>query len=264
MTVHWQPRSPMTAAQRLVGKTCIVTGGASGIGEASVRRFVREGAEVLIADRNRQAAEALARDLGNAVAAIACDVRREADVKAVADTAMERWGRIDVLVNNAGSELNRSYAETTVDEWDVVLDTDLKGPWLFCKHVVPHMVRAGRGSVINVSSLNGLVGFPLSTAYGSAKGGLVVFTKDMAIELAQSGVRFNCVCPGVIQTPMMERWTDLMPDKAEAQKMLRGVMPIGRMGTAEEVAGAIFFFASDDSMLCQGAVLSVDGGFVAQ
>jgi NAD(P)-dependent dehydrogenase (short-subunit alcohol dehydrogenase family) len=91
-----------------------------------------------------------------------------------------------------------------------------------------------------------------------------VFTKDMAIELAQSGVRFNCVCPGVIATPMMERWTDLMPDKADAQKMLRGVMPIGRMGTAEEVAGAIYFFASDDSMLCQGAVLSVDGGFVAQ
>jgi NAD(P)-dependent dehydrogenase (short-subunit alcohol dehydrogenase family) len=115
-----------------------------------------------------------------------------------------------------------------------------------------------------VSSLNGLVGFPLSTAYGSAKGGLIVFTKDMAIELAQSGVRFNCVCPGVIETPMMERWTDLMPDKADAQRMLRGVMPIGRMGTAEEVAGSIFFFASDDSTLCQGAVLSVDGGFVAQ
>lgn len=251
-------------AQRLLGKTCIVTGGASGIGEASVRRFVREGAEVLIADRNLQAADALARDLGGAVTAIGCDVRRESEVKAVADSAMQRWGRIDVLVNNAGSELNRSYDETTVAEWDMVLDTDLKGPWLFCKHVVPHMVRAGRGSVINVSSLNGIVGFPLSTAYGSAKGGLVVFTKDMAIELAQSGVRFNCVCPGVIRTPMMERWTDLMPDKAEAQKMLRGVMPIGRMGSAEEVAGAIYFFASDDSTLCQGAVLSVDGGFVAQ
>jgi len=254
----------MSSAQRLLGRTCIVTGGASGIGEATVRRFVTEGAEVLIADRNLEAAETAARGLGDGVTAMACDVRREADVKAVADAAMRRWGRIDVLVNNAGAELNRSYAETTVDEWDMVLDTDLKGPWLFCKHVVPHMVGAGRGSVINVSSLNGIVGFPLSTAYGSAKGGLTVFTKDMAIELAQSGVRFNCVCPGVIETPMMERWTDLMPDKAEAQKMLRGVMPIGRMGTAEEVAGAIYFFASDDSALCQGAILSVDGGFVAQ
>ncbi len=254
----------MNAAQRLLGKTCIVTGGASGIGEATVRRFVREGAEVLIADRNLGAAEALARELGAAVAAIECDVRVEAAVKAVADAAIRRWGRVDVLVNNAGAELNRTYDESTVAEWDMVLDTDLKGPWLFCKHVVPHMVKAGRGSVINVSSLNGIVGFPLSTAYGSAKGGLIVFTKDMAIELAQSGVRFNCVCPGVIETPMMERWTDLMPDKGEAQKMLRGVMPIGRMGTAEEVAGAVYFFASDDSTLCQGAVLSIDGGFVAQ
>jgi NAD(P)-dependent dehydrogenase (short-subunit alcohol dehydrogenase family) len=254
----------MSTSQRLLGKACIVTGGSSGIGAATVRRFVNEGAEVLIADRNIKDSETLARELGESVIAMSCDVRREAEVKAVAEAAMQRWGRIDVLVNNAGAELNRPYDTTTVDEWDMVLDTDLKGPWLFCKHVVPHMVNAGSGSVINVSSLNGLVGFPLSTAYGSAKGGLIVFTKDMAIELAQSGVRFNCVCPGVIETPMMERWTDLMPDKADAQRMLRGVMPIGRMGTAEEVAGSIFFFASDDSTLCQGAVLSVDGGFVAQ
>ncbi len=254
----------MSTSQRLLGKTCIVTGGSSGIGAATVRRFVSEGADVLIADWNLNEAEALALELGASVSAMSCDVRREADVQAVAAAAMQRWGRIDVLVNNAGAELNRAYDATTVEEWDRVLDTDLKGPWLFCKHVVPHMVNAGTGSVINVSSLNGLVGFPLSTAYGSAKGGLIVFTKDMAIELAQSGVRFNCVCPGVIATPMMERWTDLMPDKADAQRMLRGVMPIGRMGTADEVAGSIFFFASDDSALCQGAVLSVDGGFVAQ
>ncbi len=254
----------MGSSQRLEGKTCIVTGGSSGIGAAIVRRFVDEGAKVLVADIAIDAAKQLAAQLGNAVSTIRCDVRLEAEVKAVADTAMSLWGRVDVLVNNAGSELNRTYDQTTVEEWDRVLDTDLKGPWLFCKHVAPHMVKAGRGSVINISSLNGLVGFPLSTAYGSAKGGLVVFTKDLAIELAPSGVRINCVCPGVISTPMMERWTDLMPDKVEAQKMLRGVMPIGRMGTANEVAGAVFFFASDDSALCQGAVLSVDGGFVAQ
>lgn len=254
----------MSDSQRLLDRTCIVTGGAHGIGAATVRRFVREGAYVAIVDIDGAGAAALAAELGERCWGMTCDVRKEAEVAAVAQAAIDRWGRIDVLVNNAGSELNRSYDATSVEEWDRVLDTDLKGPWLFCKHVVPHMTKAGRGSVVNISSLNGLVGFPLSTAYGSAKGGLVVFTKDMAIELAQSGVRFNCVCPGVIATPMMERWTDLMPDKAAAQAMLRGVMPIGRMGTAEEVAGAIFFFASDDSALCQGAVLSVDGGFVAQ
>jgi len=249
---------------RLKQKHCVVTGGSSGIGAATVRRFVAEGAEVIIADIAVDDANRLADELGDAVSTVKCDVRSEEDVKVVAKAAFSRWERVDVLVNNAGSELNRTYDETTEDEWYRVIDTDLKGPWLMCKYIVPKMVEAGSGSVINISSLNGLVGFPLSTAYGSAKGGLVVFTRDLAIELAATGVRVNCVCPGVIETPMMERWTDLMPDKKEAKTMLEGVMPIGRMGTAEEVAGAIYFFASDDSSLCQGAVLSVDGGFTAQ
>ena len=249
---------------RLLNLKCVVTGGASGIGAATVRRFAAEGAHICILDRDLSAAEALAAELGDSHLAMELDVRFEAGVEQVAEAVYDRWGQVDVLVNNAGSELNKTYDETTVEEWDKVLDTDLKGPWLLCKHFVPRMVERGSGSVINISSLNGLVGFPLSTAYGSAKGGLVVFTRDMAIELATSGVRINCVCPGVIETPMMERWTDLMPDKEEAKAMLRGVMPIGRMGTAEEVAAAILFFASEDSSLCQGAVLSVDGGFTAQ
>lgn len=249
---------------RLKDQTCVITGGSGGIGEAVVRRFVAEGAEVLIADIDIDRARALAREFGDAVTAIACDVRLEDQVKAVADAAYARWSKVDILVNNAGSELNRTYDETSVEEWDRVLDTDLKGPWLMCKYLVPGMVTRGSGSVINISSLNGLVGFPLSTAYGSAKGGLVVFTRDMAIELAATGVRINCVCPGVIETPMMERWTKKMPDQAAAKEMLEGTMPIGRMGRADEVAGAILFFASQDSTLCQGAVLSVDGGFTAQ
>lgn len=249
---------------RLKDRTCVITGGSGGIGEAVVRRFVAEGAEVLIADIAIDAARALAAEFGDAVTAIACDVRDEQQVKAVAKAAHARWPHVDILVNNAGSELNETYDQTTVEQWDRVLDTDLKGPWLFCKYLVPDMVARGSGSVINISSLNGLVGFPLSTAYGSAKGGLVVFTRDMAIELASSGVRINCVCPGVIETPMMERWTSQMPDQDEAKQMLEGTMPIGRMGRADEIAGAVYFFASDDSSLCQGAVLSVDGGFTAQ
>ena len=249
---------------RLNGLNCVITGGSSGIGAATARRFVAEGAQVLITDINMDAADALAAELGPAVTTFRCDVKIEAEVKAAAEAAYTRWDKVDVLVNNAGSELNRAYDETTEDEWDHVLNTDLKGPWLMCKHFVPPMVTAGSGSVINIASLNGIVGFPLSTAYGSAKGGLVVFTRDMAIELATSGVRINCVCPGVIETGMMERWTNQMPDKQEAQKMLRGTMPIGRMGTADEVAGSILFFASADSSLCQGSVLAVDGGFTAQ
>ena len=249
---------------RLKGKKCIVTGGSSGIGKATVKRFIAEGAEVLIADIDIKESKKLAEEIGDGVHFIKCDVRLENDIISVSKKAYSIWKKVGVLVNNAGSELNQSYDKMTEKEWDKVLDTDLKGPWLMCKHIVPKMVETGSGSVINISSLNGLVGFPLSTAYGSAKGGLVVFTRDMAIELASTGVRINCVCPGVIQTGMMERWTDLMPNKAEAQEMLRNTMPIGRMGTADEVAGAIFFFASDDSSLCQGSVLSVDGGFTAQ
>lgn len=249
---------------RLKGKKCIVTGGSSGIGKATVKRFIAEGAEVLIADIDIKESKKLAEEIGDGVHFIKCDVRLENDIISVSKKAYSIWKKVDVLVNNAGSELNQSYDKMTEKEWDKVLDTDLKGPWLMCKHIVPKMVETGSGSVINISSLNGLVGFPLSTAYGSAKGGLVVFTRDMAIELASTGVRINCVCPGVIQTGMMERWTDLMPNKAEAQEMLRNTMPIGRMGTADEVAGAIFFFASDDSSLCQGSVLCVDGGFTAQ
>ena len=249
---------------RLDGLNCVITGGSSGIGAATARRFVAEGAQVLITDINMEAADALAAELGPAVTTFRCDVKVESEVEAAAEAAYSRWEKVDVLVNNAGSELNRAYDETTEDEWDHVLNTDLKGPWLMCKHFVPPMVKAGSGSVINIASLNGIVGFPLSTAYGSAKGGLVVFTRDMAIELATSGVRINCVCPGVIETGMMERWTNQMPDKLEAQKMLRGTMPIGRMGTADEVAGSILFFASADSSLCQGSELAVDGGFTAQ
>jgi len=121
----------MENAYRLQEKACIVTGGASGIGAATVRRFVREGAEVLIADRDLAKATALAAELGSAVSAIGCDVRLEENVRTVAEAAIARWGRVDVLVNNAGSELNRSYDQTTIEEWDRVLDTDLKGPWLF-------------------------------------------------------------------------------------------------------------------------------------
>ena len=249
---------------RLADMKCVVTGGASGIGAATVKRFAAEGAQVCVLDRDVAAAQTLAEELGGKHFALELDVRFEAAVEQVANSVHTRWESVDVLVNNAGSELNKTYNETTVEEWDKVLDTDLKGPWLMCKHFVPPMVERGSGSVINISSLNGLVGFPLSTAYGSAKGGLVVFTRDMAIELATTGVRINCVCPGVIETPMMERWTDLMPNKDDAKAMLRGVMPIGRMGTAEEVAGAVLFFACPDSSLCQGAVLSVDGGFTAQ
>ena len=257
-------------------KVVIVTGSGGGLGRSHALQFAERGAKLVINDLggavdgsggSSEAADKVVKeikDMGGEAISNGSSVTDKEGVQKLVDDTMSAFGRIDVLVNNAGSELNKSYQDTSQDEWYKVIDTDLKGPWLMCKHFVPKMVDAGEGSVINISSLNGLVGFPLSTAYGSAKGGLVVFTKDMAIELARSGVRINCVCPGVIETEMMERWTDLMPDKDEAKNMLRGVMPINRMGSADEVAGAILFFASSDSSLCQGSILTCDGGFTAQ
>ncbi|HWF52871.1 MAG TPA: SDR family oxidoreductase [Solirubrobacteraceae bacterium] len=249
---------------RLEGKTAIITGGASGIGAATVRRFVKEGARVLIADRNEESANAVAAEVGDAALAVACDVRVEEDIQRVATTALDRWGRIDVLVNNAGSELNKTYDDTTIDDWNRVMETDLRAPWLFCKYVVPSMIEHGGGSVVNVASLNSLVGFQNSTAYGAAKGGLAVFTLDIAVELASSGVRFNAVCPGVIDTPMTGRWWQNVEDQEAAKAELAAMMPIGRLGRPDEIASAILFFASDDSTLCQGAILPVDGAYVAR
>lgn len=255
---------------RLTDKTAVLTGGAGGIGAATARRFVAEGAQVLIVDRDIDGATSLAEDLGPAATAVACDVRLVEDVIKVANTARELWGRVDVLVNNAGTELSASYDETTLAEWERVIETDLRAPWLFCKYIVPGMVERGSGSVVNVASLNSLVGFPNCAAYGAAKGGLAVFTLDMAIELATSGVRFNAVAPGVIDTPMIRRWRDSQDggggngNAAAALEAVTALMPIRRMGRPEEVAAAILFFASDDSTLCQGAILPVDGGYVAQ
>lgn len=254
----------MGKLMRLDGKTAIVTGGANGIGQATVRRFVEEGATVRIVDLDDRSAEDLADELGDAASAAPADVTDYSQVQALVEAAMRDWGRVDVLVNNAGVELNKAYDEMTEAEWDRVITTNLKAPWLMCKATVPHMVAAGSGSVVNTSSLNGLVGFPLSVAYGSAKGGLVIQTKDLAIELAKTGVRVNVVCPGVIDTPMMRRWTSQMPDQNEAIEMLEGVMPIGRLGHVDEVASAILFLASDEASLATGCVLSIDGGFTAQ
>lgn len=246
---------------RLANKNCIVTGGASGIGEAIVRRFAAEGANILIADINDDDGTKLAEELGASVSFEACNVSQEQSVDRLAEVAFKKFSRIDVLVNNAATELNLPYKETSSEQWDKVIQTNFKGPWMLCKSIVPHMEKHSSGSVVNVASVTGVVGYPMSTAYGGSKGGVVMFTKHMAAELASSGVRFNCVCPGVIQTPMIERWIDDMPIRQEAVDMLTASMPIGRIGQPDEVASAVLFFASDDSTLCQGSVLRVDGGF---
>lgn len=243
------------------GRTAIVTGGADGIGAAAVRALAAEGAQVAVLDVDDGGLK-VAEEVGGRFER--CDVAVEAQVAAAVERCASVWGRVDVLVNVAGIEQTTSYDRTTVEEWGRILDVNLRGAWLTCKHVAPRMVAAGRGSIVNVSSTNGLVGSLAGVAYGASKGGLVILTKDLAIELARTGVRVNAVCPGTIDTPLLHRWVERSEDRTRAWKILERSMPIGRLGSPDEVAAAILFLASDASSLCTGAALPVDGGLTAR
>jgi NAD(P)-dependent dehydrogenase (short-subunit alcohol dehydrogenase family) len=243
---------------RLAGRTAVVTGAAGGIGAAVVRRFVAEGARVAALDI------ADAPDLQDGVAWVRCDVASEPDVVAAAATCRDMLGEVDVLVNVAGIEQTSAFADTTVEEWDRIQAINLRGPFLLCRELAPHMVAAGRGSIVNVSSTNGLVGSLAGVAYGSSKGGLVLLTRDLAIELVRTGVRVNAVAPGTIDTALVRRFIDNSPDPDRAERLLARSMPIGRMGTPDEVANVVLFLASDEASLCTGAVFVADGGLTAQ
>lgn len=245
----------------LDGRTAVVTGGASGIGAATVRCLAAAGASVAALDIDTEGLTGSS----PATMEIHCDVADEHSVAAAVRQCHDRWDdHIDVLVNVAGIEQTSGFADTTIDEWDRILDINLRGAFLLCREVAPGMVRRGKGSIINLSSTNGLVGSHAGVAYGASKGGMVVMTKDLAIEMAHTGVRVNAVCPGTIDTPLVRRYIDHNPDPAAAERSVMRAMPIGRLGRPEEVAEAILFFASDRSSLCTGVALPVDGGLTAR
>ena len=242
----------------LEGKAVVITGGASGIGRAAALKCAAEGARVVVADVQD----------GTPVvdAAQPHDVRfRRTDVSSSADVeALMRWtaaehGHLDVLVNAAGvsggSAATVDYAEA---DFDRVIAINLKGVFLCMKHGLAEMVRAGGGAIVNIASILGLVGLPQTPAYSAAKGGVVQLTKVAALEYASHSIRVNCICPGIIDTPMLQG----VP--AAGREMLLQRQPIGRPGTAEEIAAAVVFLASDASAFTTGAVFAVDGGFTAQ
>ncbi len=251
---------------KLDGKVAIVTGGASGIGRASALLFAQEGAKVVVADvdpKGREVAEEIAKSGGTGTY-VRTDVSKPEDVEALVREAVDAYGKLDVIFNNAGIEGEQRFtADCSVENWDRVLSINLKGVFLGMKYAIPALLKSGGGSIVNTASTAGITGYPSMPAYSASKGGVIQLTKTTALEYAKQGIRVNCICPGGIFTPLVERFTKGLPQEA-IQKMVEAVHPVGRFGTPEEVAKLALYLASDDSSFCTGAPFIIDGGMTAQ
>ncbi|CCF84824.1 SDR family oxidoreductase [Nitrolancea hollandica] len=252
-------------AGRLMEKVALVTGAGSGIGRASALAFAREGAKVVVSDISIEGGEAtgqMIRAAGGEATFAQADVAQAGDVAMLIDTAVHRYGRLDCAFNNAGIESpSAATADVTEEVWNRTLAVNLTGVWLCMKYELAQMLRQESGVIVNCSSVAGLVGYRGSAAYVASKHGIIGLTKTAALDYAQAGIRVNAVCPGVIQTPMIERFTGGSP---AAKAELIAMEPMGRLGTADEVADAVLWLCSPAASFVTGHALVVDGGFVAQ
>jgi hypothetical protein len=248
---------------RLKDKVAVITGAASGIGQAAALLFAKEGAAVVLADINekggQETVEQIVRDDGTAIF-VRTDVAKEDEVKHLVETAIKTYGAVDVLFNNAGVMIEKMLHETTADEWDQLMDIDFKGVFLCSKYVIPHMQGQGGGSIINNASVNGLIAEPAIAAYCGAKGGVSALTRAMALDYGADGIRVNAICPGYIDTPMNDMYFAAQPDPDASRRAAGGLHALGRTGTPEEVACCALFLASDEASFVTGANWVVDGG----
>ena len=253
---------------RLKGKVAAVTGGALGIGKAAVERMLEEGAAVGILDVLDKEGEALAKtlsDKGHQVGYWHCDVADEAQVKAAIDGVAERFGKFDVLVNNAGiSGPNKPTHELTEEEWDKVQAVNVKGVFFCTKHAIPHMKKAGSGSLINLSSIYGLVSAPDIPPYHASKGAVRLMTKTDALLYAADKIRANSIHPGFIWTPLVEHHLQTTDDPEAAREATASLHPLGHMGEPDDIAWGIVYLASDESKFVTGSELVIDGGYTAR
>jgi NAD(P)-dependent dehydrogenase (short-subunit alcohol dehydrogenase family) len=244
-------------------KVAIVTGGSSGIGKATALVFAKKGAKVVVVDwvENKETVNFI-KEMGGEAIFIKCDVSKTADVKAMVAETIATFGRLDYAFNNAGIEgISASTQDCTEENWDKTIGVNLKGIWLCMKYEIPEILKQGKGVIINCASVAGLVGFAGLPAYVASKHGVVGLTKTTALECAKLGIRVNAVCPGVIQTPMIDR---LIGNSKEAVAQFTGLEPVGRFGQPEEIANAVVWMCSDEASFVTGHAMAVDGGFVAQ
>lgn len=244
---------------RLEGKTAIVTGAASGFGEGMAKRFAGEGANVLVADLNSEGAERVASEIGAAALPLAVDVARRDDVDCMAETALERFGRIDIMVNNAGyTHPNGDMLGVDEETFDRIADVNMKAIYLSALAVVPIMEKQGGGAIITTASTAGLRPRPGLTWYNASKGWAITATKSMAVELAPKNIRVNCLCPVAGETGMLAQF--MGEDTPEKRALFRASIPLGRLSTPLDIANAALWLASDEAEFITGVALEVDGG----
>ena len=245
---------------RIKNKVAIITGGASGLGKETAVLFAKEGARLVITDCDAAKGQQTSKDIeqmGYECTFFQADVRKEAEVEAFCLKTHEKYGKIDIIFNNAGIATRTGAEELTEEEWDRVVDIDLKGVFLCSKHVIPYMRKNGGGSIVNCASVLGHVAHPEACAYNAAKGGVVMLTKHLASRYSQDNIRANAVCPSFVKTPLLN-----MVDE-ETMNLLTQLHPMGRLADPLEVAYCALFLASDESSYVTGTSLLVDGGYTA-
>ncbi len=256
----------MVLIMRLKDKVAIITGTRSGIGKAIALRFAQEGAKVVTCIRKGVGGEDTANEItanGGEALFVECDVSRDADVQNAVGRAVERFGRVDVIVNNAGVNFAKPFEQTEPSDFDRVINTDLRGTYLFCWHGIRQMLKNGGGNIINITSVHTTAGFSESAPYDAAKWGVVGLTKALATEFATRGIRVNSLAPGLIDTQIWDDILNAAGDREACERYWASNIPMGRPGTSGEIASAAVYLASDEASYCTGMNMLVDGGMTS-